>query len=203
MARQLQINFERPEIMPRLSHTSPPLELTVRELIARHARRLRRAGVFFGHGTDNADDDAAALVWHALALPPRPSAKIYARRVKPVEFKRVEALMRRRIAERIPAVYLTGQTWFAGLPFYVDPRVLIPRSPIAELIEHRFAPWIDAGPRPKHPRYRHRLGLHRHRLREGVSANRASRCGGHLRRRARSRRAATCAGIVSASACGC
>jgi ribosomal protein L3 glutamine methyltransferase len=112
-------------------------------LIARGARRLRRAGVFFGHGTDNAWDDSAALVLHALNLPHSGERALYTRRVGSEGIERVEALFTRRIAERIPAVYLTGETWFAGLPFHVDPRVLIPRSPIAELIERRFAPWID------------------------------------------------------------
>jgi ribosomal protein L3 glutamine methyltransferase len=100
--------------------------------------------VFFGHGTDNARDDAAALVWHALRLPQKASARVYERAVNPAGQARVAALVDRRITERVPAVYLTGQTWFAGLPFTVDPRVLIPRSPIAELIEQRFAPWVDA-----------------------------------------------------------
>jgi ribosomal protein L3 glutamine methyltransferase len=117
---------------------------TVALLIERGARRLRRAGVFFGHGTDNARDDAAALVLHALHLPPVGGRAHYRRRVGRGGVERVEALIRRRIAERIPAMYLTGETWFAGLPFHVDRRVLIPRSPIAELIERRFAPWIDA-----------------------------------------------------------
>jgi ribosomal protein L3 glutamine methyltransferase len=117
---------------------------TVRDLIAKNARRLQRAGVFFGHGTDNAWDDAAALVWHALKLPQTAATRVYERRVDGAGVKRVDALIRRRIDERIPAVYLTGLTWFAGLPFVVDPRVLIPRSPIAELIEQRFSPWIDA-----------------------------------------------------------
>jgi ribosomal protein L3 glutamine methyltransferase len=112
-------------------------------LIARGARRLRRAGVFFGHGTDNAWDDAAALVLHALHLPHSGEPALYTRRVGGGDIGRVEELLTRRIEERIPAVYLTGETWFAGLPFHVDPRVLIPRSPIAELIERRFAPWID------------------------------------------------------------
>lgn len=112
-------------------------------LIERGARRLRRAGVFFGHGTDNAWDDSAALVLHALSLPQDGSRATYARRVGRRGIERVDELISRRIAERIPAVYLTGETWFAGLPFHVDPRVLIPRSPIAELIERRFAPWID------------------------------------------------------------
>jgi len=99
--------------------------------------------VFFGHGTDNAWDDAAALVWHALKLPQTVKPSIYERRVTAKGRAAVDALVARRIEERIPVVYLTGQTWFAGLPFKTDPRALIPRSPIAELIEQQFAPWID------------------------------------------------------------
>jgi len=116
---------------------------TVLGLIERGARRLRRAGVFFGHGTDNAWDDSAALVLHALDLPHSGDRALYARRVGVGGMERADALIARRIEERIPAVYLTGETWFAGLPFHVDRRVLIPRSPIAELIERQFSPWID------------------------------------------------------------
>jgi ribosomal protein L3 glutamine methyltransferase len=115
----------------------------VQHLIARGARRLDAAGVFFGHGTDNAWDESAALVWHALRLPMRNFEAAYSRVVDERGQQRVAELLDRRIRERIPAVYLTGETWFAGLPFHVDPRVLIPRSPIAELIERRFAPWIN------------------------------------------------------------
>jgi len=115
----------------------------VRALIERGARRLQRAGVFFGHGTDNAFDESAALVLHALGLAHDANAKTYAKRVGQPAQQRVSQLIERRIEERVPAVYLTGETWFAGLPFYVDRRVLIPRSPIAELIEHQFTPWID------------------------------------------------------------
>jgi ribosomal protein L3 glutamine methyltransferase len=115
----------------------------VQQLIARGARRLDAAGVFFGHGTDNAWDESAALVWHALRLPMRNFEAAYSRVVDERGQQRVAELLDRRIRERIPAVYLTGETWFAGLPFHVDPRVLIPRSPIAELIERRFAPWIN------------------------------------------------------------
>ena len=125
------------------SHAAKPGP-TVLMLIERGARRLRRAGVFFGHGTDNAWDDAAALVLHALRLPQAGTRALYARRVGSRGVEHVEKLIRRRVEERIPAVYLTGETWFAGLPFHVDPRALIPRSPLAELIERRFAPWIAA-----------------------------------------------------------
>ncbi|MGA2024670.1 MAG: 50S ribosomal protein L3 N(5)-glutamine methyltransferase, partial [Steroidobacteraceae bacterium] len=111
-------------------------------VLARSARRLARAGLHFGHGTDNARDEAAALIWHALRLPRAPARAVLARPVSGSALARLEALLERRIRERVPASYLTRRCWFAGLPLYVDERVLIPRSPIAELIERRFAPWI-------------------------------------------------------------
>jgi ribosomal protein L3 glutamine methyltransferase len=113
-------------------------------LIARGAIRLARARVFFGHGTDNARDEAAALVLHALGLPHAGSAALYRRRVGRAAQQRAQELLNRRIRERIPGAYLTGVSWFAGARIEVDGRVLIPRSPIAELIERRFAPWIPA-----------------------------------------------------------
>jgi ribosomal protein L3 glutamine methyltransferase len=127
--------------MPRLSHSaSAP---TVGALVTRVARRLARARLHFGHGTDNARDEAAALVWHALRLPVSAGSDAYLRPVSSPALTRLERLVTRRIRERIPAVYLTRRCWFAGLSMYVDQRVLIPRSPIAELIEQRFAPWIE------------------------------------------------------------
>ncbi len=120
-----------------------PAPVTVRQLIERGARRLRRAQVFFGHGTDNASDEAAALIWHALALP-TPTVRIYGRVTTPGQQRQARDLITRRIRERTPAVYLTGETWFAGLQFTADPRALIPRSPLAELIERAYQPWIEA-----------------------------------------------------------
>jgi ribosomal protein L3 glutamine methyltransferase len=117
--------------------------VTVQRLIERGARRLTRARVFFGHGTDNAWDESAALVWHALGLA-TPTARSYARLTTLEQQRRARELLTRRIRERTPAVYLTGEIWFAGLRFRTDPRALIPRSPIAELIERGYAPWIDA-----------------------------------------------------------
>jgi ribosomal protein L3 glutamine methyltransferase len=117
---------------------------TVRALIAQGARRLKRARVFFGHGTDNAWDESAALVLHALELPHDAGAAHYRRRVSARAAQRAAELLSRRVSERIPAAYLTGVSFFAGLRFKVDTRVLVPRSPLAELIERRFAPWIEA-----------------------------------------------------------
>lgn len=111
-------------------------------LIERGARRLRQARVFFGHGTDNARDESAALVGHALGLPAL-TPRVCARVATEDQQRRARALITRRIRERVPAVYLTGEIWFAGMKFRTDPRALIPRSPLAELIERGFAPWID------------------------------------------------------------
>ena len=122
---------------------TPPL--TVRSLIERGARRLQRARVHFGHGTDNAWDEAASLVLHALRLPHDAGPALYRRRVSAAAAARAAQLLERRIAERVPAPYLTGITWFAGLAFAVDARVLVPRSPLAELIVRGFAPWADPG----------------------------------------------------------
>jgi ribosomal protein L3 glutamine methyltransferase len=119
--------------------------ITLRELIARGARRLQRARVFYGHGTDNAWDEAATLTLHALGLSAAPAGGGSGRRrIGAAGQRSARAILTRRIRERIPAAYLTGVAWFAGVPLHVDPRVLVPRSAIAELIERRFAPWVEA-----------------------------------------------------------
>ena len=115
---------------------------TIRDLIRWGASRMNEAGLHFGHGTDNAIDEAAALVLHALHLPPDLHVEFFQSNVTPPEKQAALHLLERRIAERKPAVYLTQRAWFMGLSFHVDERVLVPRSPLAELIERHFAPWL-------------------------------------------------------------
>jgi ribosomal protein L3 glutamine methyltransferase len=107
-------------------------------------RRLARAPLAYGHGTDNPRDEAAALVFHAARFPHAAAPAAYRWALPRRARQELARLVARRIAERIPSAYLTGVTWFAGHEIRVDPRVLVPRSPIAELIERRFAPFIDA-----------------------------------------------------------
>jgi len=122
-----------------------PDAASVADLIRCGARSFDRAGLAYGHGMDNATDEAAALVFHALGLDHAEAAAAYGLQPSAADVERVLALFDERIARRVPAAYLMGRMWFAGLEFEVDPRVIVPRSPFAELIHHRFEPWIDPG----------------------------------------------------------
>jgi ribosomal protein L3 glutamine methyltransferase len=120
-----------------------PDPVTVAQLISFAAERFAIAGLWFGHGTDNAVDEAAELVFFAAGLRHEDADEVYGQVLEPQARAKALELIERRIRERVPAAYLTHRMWFAGHEFYVDERVLVPRSPIAELIEARFRPWID------------------------------------------------------------
>lgn len=126
-----------------MSDSASP-SITVRELIEQGARAFEEADLWFGHGSDNAFDEAAELVFFGADLRHEDAPAVYDAALEPERRTRVLELFERRIRERIPAAYLTHRMWFAGHEFYVDARVLVPRSPIAELIEARYEPWIDA-----------------------------------------------------------
>lgn len=115
---------------------------TIVDLIRYGASRFNAAGLAFGHSYDNALDEATQLTLHALHLPHDLSPVYGNARLTEAEKEDVLGLFLRRIEERMPAAYLTGEAWFAGLSFKTDRRALVPRSPIAELIETGFEPWL-------------------------------------------------------------
>jgi ribosomal protein L3 glutamine methyltransferase len=116
----------------------------VGDAIERCEQALRKARVFFGHGTTDARDEAAELVFFVAGLAHARGASAYSRTLKPNQTRKIDALLARRIGERMPLPYLTHRAFFAGLELYVDDRVLVPRSPIAELVLNRFRPWVTA-----------------------------------------------------------
>lgn len=116
---------------------------TIRDFIRLAISRFNAAGLYYGHGTDNAWDEAIALILHTLHLPHDINPTLLDAHLTKEEREKIVHLIDERVKKRIPVPYLTHEAWFAGLPFYVDERVLIPRSPIAELIENHFQPWID------------------------------------------------------------
>jgi len=123
---------------------SHPELKTIRDLMRWGASCFNQAGLTFGHGTDNIFDEALVLVSHALHLPLQFPEHYLAAHVTAEERDATLALIQQRIETRKPAAYLTHEAWFAGLPFYVDERVLVPRSPLAERIEHGFEPWLQS-----------------------------------------------------------
>lgn len=135
-----------------MTNSSPDFAQAIEELVSIRdffrwaASGFLAAKLFYGHGTDNPWDEAEQLVLHGLHLNPPLADEWLDARLTRAEKERVVANIQRRIEERIPAAYITGQAWFAGMPFVVDERVLVPRSPIAELIEKQFAPWLSAEP---------------------------------------------------------
>ena len=130
------MNSQSPDVLSSLT--------TLRDYIRWGASRFAEAKLVFGHGTATALDEAAALVLHTLRLPYNLSDSYLQSALTLEERQAIINVFDKRISGRIPSAYLTYEAIFAGLYFYVDERVLVPRSPIAELIEQRFSPWIDA-----------------------------------------------------------
>ena len=117
---------------------------TITDFIRWGASVFKQSGLFYGHGNATAIDEAAYLVLHTLNLEPDTHSVYFSSKLTDNEKHLVIDVLFRRAKEKIPAAYLTNESWFAGLSFYVDERVLVPRSPIAELIQNHYEPWVDA-----------------------------------------------------------
>jgi len=120
--------------------------VTIQDVLRWAVTEFNRAQVFFGHGTDNAWDEAVQLVLPSLNLDLQSNVMMLQSRLTKREREMLVDLIIIRIEQRIPVPYLTNSAWFAGLEFYVDERTLVPRSPIAELIETQFEPWVQTAP---------------------------------------------------------
>jgi ribosomal protein L3 glutamine methyltransferase len=117
--------------------------VTLRAVLREAVTQFKRAGLFFGHGTHNARDEAVYLILHTLRLPLGELDAALARQLSPRELDSVRAILRRRVRERRPAAYLTREAWLGEFKFYVDERVIVPRSFIAELLRDGLSPWVS------------------------------------------------------------
>lgn len=115
---------------------------SVRDYLRYAASQFSASPVFFGHGTDNVWDEAVQLVMRSLHLPLENNTVFLDARLTRTERELILERIRRRVNDRVPLAYLLGEAWFMGMPFHVDERVLVPRSPIGELIENGFQPWL-------------------------------------------------------------
>ena len=131
-------------IMNNISLKPWSFETRVIDLIQEVGQLFGDCNLCYGHGTDNPLDEAAALVLFVLGIDYSDAEEPSFSKVSAVEFKLIEKLVEQRIKERKPLAFLTQEAFFCGYKFYVDERVLIPRSPMAELIQNLFEPWIDS-----------------------------------------------------------
>ena len=120
--------------------------MNVKDSVEQLAQRFDRAELFYGHGTDNAWDEAVYLVFTVLGLPFGADSDVSAQEVTAEQWQTLDVLATRRVQDHTPVAYLVNEAWFAGLAFYVDERVLIPRSPIAELIAQGYEPLLHQPP---------------------------------------------------------
>ncbi len=118
--------------------------ITVRDWLRFAVSRFNEAKLSFGHGSDNAFDEAAYLILHTLHLPLDRLDPFLDASLTHGESEQVQAVIERRVRERLPAAYLTHQAWLGDHPFYVDERVIVPRSHIAELLHEQLAPWMES-----------------------------------------------------------
>ena len=121
----------------------PSRLVTVQDCIDFGEQQFTEAGLHFGHGTDNAADEALWLVFHQLQLPWDSDQTVLQTAVGHEDYQAIQQLFQQRIQQRVPAAYLTREAWFAGIPFSVNEQVLVPRSPIAELIQQGYQPWLN------------------------------------------------------------
>lgn len=121
--------------------------LSVSQLLHEGEAMFVEHGIYFGHGTDSAWDEAVSILSYVLNFPPNADRSLMTDIPTAEQVVRIRSLFGRRVEERIPAPYITGQAWFCGLPFVVDHRVIIPRSPIAALITSYFEPWLPCNPK--------------------------------------------------------
>jgi ribosomal protein L3 glutamine methyltransferase len=118
---------------------------TIRDMIRWAVSQFNKENLVYGHGTDNAWDEAVNLILSSVHLPPDIDVNVLDANLTPSERKEIVIRIGRRVKERVPVAYLVKESWFCGLNFFVDERVLIPRSPIGELIEEEFSPWVEEG----------------------------------------------------------
>jgi ribosomal protein L3 glutamine methyltransferase len=117
---------------------------TITDFMRWGASQFVEAKLTYGHGMSSPLDESAYLILRTLNLPVDTPEVYWQSHLTEDEINRVKAVIGRRVDEKIPAAYITQEGWFAGLQFYIDERVLVPRSPIAELVEAQFSPWVDA-----------------------------------------------------------